>query len=262
MSESGKNPPKSRFTLRVRRHHDLSCFASPDETSPNLNCVRLRVAEKMLEATDLRILVRAPVEILPIAGEPEDLTLPLSILKLAGQAPQTLQGHSLEVDTETNTASTRVTKGRFNASEKLAEAVFPKTERVFPFNKQDRGETVLTTRLNPQVLGPLVDYARRVGATSIRFYFKGSALGGVAFEVENGEVLAEGLLMPMTWGDMLGGASGDCIWPTAWEQGRGAMRDSVPAPVHVTGSIGRARLFRWRGLFYRAERVAPGLRTG
>ena len=211
---AGQATETARGVVLVSKEHDVTEFASKDQTRYVINSVHYNKAAGCIEATNGRQLVRVPVErseeFPPVTGadpgaELPDCTIPIVPFKkaLAGipngnslpiiQHAAVTPGPEGKVRLTTNDLDTEQ-----SALVKLVEGNFPNTQQVIP-----EWPATLAIGLSPVELKKICDYCAKHGfeagnsGPSIRFEFKDS-LSPVrwACKLASGRE-ATGVLMPM-----------------------------------------------------------------
>jgi DNA polymerase III sliding clamp (beta) subunit (PCNA family) len=204
--------------VMLRKYHDITSFASTDESRWILNSVHYHAKKGVLEATDGRMLIRVPVETEMDAGDlpvkpafataPVDCVIPgKPFAKALGNIPN---GTSLDkIKRARLDAAPAKVKGADGVECVLTttdldteqamrvagiEGDYPNVDSVIPTEKPK-----LSISIAPEILLRLATYANKHGKANhgIRFDFV-DAIGGIrfSFPLEAGTT-ASGVLMPM-----------------------------------------------------------------
>lgn len=168
------SPPPAPASLELRRHHDISGFASEDETRYVLRFVRYNAEAKRLEATDGRVLAMVPYS--EPGPKPETGLIPaealgkfLRKLPKSSKCPPAQIAHVAigaekvvfrqEKEGEANTTVVTV-DDEWNGK-------FPTVDNVIP----QYGSSAPSVTLGPRYVKAIADYAMKYGKPngSIRF---------------------------------------------------------------------------------------------
>lgn len=223
-------PPIVPLAVILRRHHEITAFASTDASRYVLNGPHYNATAGMLEASDGKAAIRVPVELVPEAelagtglatggGQASDCIVPSAILAKAaknipnGNTLEMLQ--TLRLDTTTGAGQIAPAAVTLTATDtdQIVQAVksraidgtFPKLDQVWP-----KGEVHLEMAFDPELLGRICAYAKKHAlekkqALTLRVYKDslgndGTLWGALEFELhvnENCPTRVKGVIMPM-----------------------------------------------------------------
>lgn len=215
VAEEPKKEPKAVLLGRI---HDVSEFASKDETRYVINSIHYDDKLGCVEATNGRALIRVPVtvpveEFPPVkdTGVAQDVIIPLGPFKKAlstvpKNGPLEILRH-LRMSVQGEPGMQRLTLTSTDGdteqavSAKAIEGIYPNTQQVIT-----ETEPAMSIALNPFVLDPIIEFAKKhaypdgVSAT-ITFHLTDS-ISPVRFEINcrdelGNPVKAYGVLMPM-----------------------------------------------------------------
>ena len=197
--------------ILLGKEHDITGFASDDPSRYILQSVHYRPQDKLIEATNGRVLVRVPVieseEFPPVKGQTEDppveATIPVApFQKALKNIPKTnlaiLEHFKLESNGSITFRTTDLDVEQAVVCRPI-EGQYPKTDQVWPEQK----DYPVVFALAGIQLKKVVEYACKHGLTddcTIKFSVK-DELTPVLFSIaikSNGEPAeAKGVLMPM-----------------------------------------------------------------
>lgn len=197
--------------ILIGKHHDLSAFASTDDSRMILQSVHYHAGHKAVEATNGKIFIRVPVEErladeFPVQGPeaaPTDCVIPLPAFKKAignipnGSTPTSIQRARLDAAQDGESVKVALSTTDLSSEQAIkvkgVEGTYPNCDVVIPTDPPK-----LTISLAAELLLTLATYAKKHGAEGqfITFEFTDN-LGAVRFGVrlqEGGR--ATGVMMP------------------------------------------------------------------
>lgn len=196
--------------IRIDKAHDISAFASTDETRHILNSIHFHREKKRLEATDGNMLVTIPVEetedfpedtFTADAADAPDAIIPLgAVVKALKNAPAQPTSPILgSVALTGRNGKVTLTSNDFYTVQRVEvrpiDGEYPNLDRVTP--KPD--ESWVTVALSGALLGKVCDYAKRHatnGHSQIIFRIKDD-VSGVTFRIHTEAGDLDGVLMPL-----------------------------------------------------------------